>query len=385
MNSLMIAWNMIKRTVGTKKGILFFIVLPCIIVSLTVALMGQSNNSEVRIPYSNEDVGTAGQYIIDVLSRNADYVLELKSSKEEVRDMIMGRQRSVGLSIPAEFTEQLLSGNEPQIAMYQLTGNEASYIVKLSLDRIVGGMAQTAGIISNFNPDNATSVEVFAKSIEEMGNQRIQSERTDYNLYAKPGLSNVTGFTIMFMMGLVSSIVKIIIDDRRNRTIARIYSAPVRSYEIALGHILGSLFVGIIQIIIVLIFSRYVLKYDYDIPFLTHFLILGLFMLVSMGIASTVAGMVRNPTNAGMLNAMIITPTCMLGGCFWPLSIMPEYLQKVANFIPQKWAIEAVDRVASGDQLVDIWLPLSILGLMAIILLAIGSVILRPSDTKVSA
>ncbi|WP_438348893.1 ABC transporter permease [Paenibacillus sp. FA6] len=405
MNSLTIAWNMIKRVIGTRKGILVYIVLPCIVVSLTVALLGGTSGSKVIIPYSNQDSGPAGQHVIEELSRNSDYVLELKESEGEVRDIILGKKGTLGLSIPAGFTEQILLGQEPQIAMIELTTSEATYMIKMSLNRLVGGMVQTAGMIGSMDPaaevaasvdaavevasstelGGGASLDVFAKSLEEISQHRIQSEKTDYQLYANPWLNNVTGFTLMFMMGLVTSTVKMIMDDRRSRTIARIFSAPVRSYEISIGHMLGSLFVGFIQIVVILILSRWVLQVDYGIPFFMHLLILGSFLLVAMGIASAVAGLVRNPNNAGMLNSIIITPTCMLGGCFWPLSIMPDYLQKAANFIPQKWAIEAVNRIASGGHLIDIWLPLSILGLMAIILLAIGSVIFRPSDTGVNA
>ena len=60
--------------------------------------------------------------------------------------------------------------------------------------------------------------------------------------------------------------------------------------------------------------SRYIMGYDYGVEIFPHFLILGAFMLVTMGIASTVAGFIRNPQNIGMLNNLIIFPTCMLGG-----------------------------------------------------------------------
>ncbi|MNC77213.1 hypothetical protein D3C75_1291160 [compost metagenome] len=86
-----------------------------------------------------------------------------------------------------------------------------------------------------------------------------------------------------------------------------------------------------------------------------------------------------------MLNALILTPTCMLGGCFWPLSIMPEYMQKAANFTPQKWAIQAVDIAATGGGWNELWLPFAVLGLMAVILLALGSATLRPNEAGVSA
>ena len=48
-----------------------------------------------------------------------------------------------------------------------------------------------------------------------------------------------------------------------------------------------------------------------------------------------------------------------------------------------KWAIEAVEIAATGGTLSDIALPLAVLGLMAVILLAVGSAILRPSESGV--
>ncbi|MMZ68759.1 ABC-2 type transporter [compost metagenome] len=82
-----------------------------------------------------------------------------------------------------------------------------------------------------------------------------------------------------------------------------------------------------------------------------------------------------------MLNSLIITPTCMLGGCFWPLSVMPDYMQKIANVVPQKWTIQAVETISAGGTLSDIRMPLLILGIMALILLTVGSAILRPTQT----
>ncbi|MEC0093607.1 ABC transporter permease [Paenibacillus macquariensis] len=383
MHSLTIALNMVRRIIGTRKGFIAFIILPCVVVTATIALMGQNSNAKVNIPYVNQDIGPAGQHIIDELSRNDNYELKPLNGEKELRDTIIDKKGTLGILIPSGFSEQLLQGNVQDIRMYELMAGEAGIMVKMNVNSIVGRMVRTTESLSVMKLDAGIQLDVFSKSLQEVSKHLIASQKTDYNLYTKNGLTNVTGFTIMFMMGLVTSIVRMILDDRRNKTMARIYSAPVRSYQIAVGHMMGSFIVGILQIIIILILSRWVLGYEYNIPFFTHFLILGSFMLVAMGIASTVAGLVRNPNNASMINNMIITPTCMIGGCFWPISFMPDYMQKAANFVPQKWVIESVEKIASGGQLADIWLPLSILGLMAVILLAIGSAILRPSDTGV--
>ncbi|MEV2418947.1 hypothetical protein ABNE98_14000 [Paenibacillus larvae] len=66
------------------------------------------------------------------------------------------------------------------------------------------------------------------------------------------------------------------------------------------------------------------------------------------------------------------------------MSIMPDFMQKVANFIPQYWAIDAFTCLSEGQRLGDVGLNLAILGLFAVILISFGSVILKPGDTRVA-
>ncbi|MGO4375234.1 ABC transporter permease, partial [Paenibacillus sp. MCAF20] len=57
----------------------------------------------------------------------------------------------------------------------------------------------------------------------------------------------------------------------------------------------------------------------------------------------------------------------------------PTFMQKLANFLPQKWALQAIDRLGGGGSVADIGLQLAILVLFAAVLIAFGSAVLRPS------
>ncbi|MFC7679269.1 ABC transporter permease [Paenibacillus sp. GCM10028914] len=385
MHSLTIAWQMIKRTLGSKKGWISYIIIPCAVVTAVVALLGNDEATNVPIPYVNSDTGPAGKHLIEELSRTQTYILKPVSTEEELKEGIIRQKGKIGITIPENFSDTLLAGGTPKVQVYELSSSEASFTVNIAVNGTIGRMGDAAAIIRNSDDKSQDQLAVLGSILDQTAKHQVEAVSTDMKLYAKPGLNNVTGFTLMFMMGLISSAVMLIMEDRRMRTMSRIFTAPVRSYQIALGNFLGSFALGALQIVIMLCLTKYVLGYEYGIPFFTHVLILAAFMLVSMGIASTIAGMIRNPQNAGMLNSLIITPTCMLGGCFWPLSIMPDVLKKAANFVPQKWAIEAVETASSGGTLADISLPLLILGLMAVILLGLGSVILRPSESSVNA
>lgn len=173
--------------------------------------------------------------------------------------------------IPQNFTSALLAGEEPQISVYELKATETSIMVKMKTSVIADEMRNTAGLIGAAWTEATDSDSQFAAVMQRAEQHSVGSIRTDYDLYPKEGLSIVTGFTLMFLMGLVTSSVSLIMDDRRERTMKRMFSAPVRSYEIALGNFLGSFIVGLIQIVVVLALGRYVLQFDFGLPLYLYF------------------------------------------------------------------------------------------------------------------
>lgn len=380
MSSLTIAWNVIRRTIGTRKGILGYILLPCVVIALVIALLGREEMTLQQIAYVDRDQGMASAFLLEELAGKPGYALQQYEDEAEMKEALLSKKAAVGFTIPAGFTEGVRSGGVPKLLVYDLMTNEATFTLRISLEGLARGLASSAGLVKAAAGEDGPSGTALSDVLRETGKHRVTAVSEDLRLYPRKGLSTVTGFTLMFLMSLISSSVTQIVEDRSKRTLARIFSAPVRAWEIAAGNFLGSFFVGIIQIAVVLLLSRWVLRYDAGIPLHLHFIVLATFMLVAMGIASAAAGLIRNPQNAGMLNNLIITPTCMIGGCFWPLSFMPEYMQKAANFVPQKWAIQAVEQLSSGSSLGGIGIPLLILALMAFVLLIIGSAILRPSE-----
>lgn len=383
MNKIItIAWNMVRRSIGTVRGLMIFILLPGVVVAAIISFAGGAGDSPATVLYVNSDTGPAGSHLLSELEKTGDYKLEARGSEAALKEATIRQEGTAGLWIPPGYSAALLEGEQPPLRIYELRTSEASILVKMNAAAIAANMAGPAQAAAVSGAGDAQTQ--FANVLKQAEQHNVGSVRTDYNLYPRETLGTITGLTLMFLMMLITSSVTLIMDDRAGRTMMRMFSAPVRSYEIALGNFLGSFLVGLIQILVVLVLGKWVLRYDYGLPLVLYFLVLAAFMLVSMGIASTVAGLIRNPRNAGMLNSLILTPTCMLGGCFWPISIMPDYMQKLANFTPQKWAIQAVDIAATGGGWNELWLPFAVLGLMAAVLLAIGSAILRPNEAGIS-
>lgn len=384
MNSLFIALNMLHRTLFQRKGFLIYLLIPAAVVSLIIGILGQQSEHRVDIAYINMDRGTVGTHLLQELSTLPDYRIKEEVSEITLKEDVTKQKVSSAFVIPEGFSEALLNGSLAQVDMYQLGINEASVTLKINLDSILSRYQETIKLHSQQGLQDAALRVAVEKTMSQMEKHQVKEQITDLNLYVNPNVNTVIGFMLMFMMGLINNTVSVIMDDRRQRTMARTYTAPVRSFEIVLGNFMGSFLVGTLQVLVILLFTRYVTNYEYGLPILSQFIILEFFLLASMGIASAVASMVKNASNMNMVNSLVVTPTCMLGGCFWPINFMPEWMQKIANFVPQKWAIEAIQRMASGQSLSQMWMHMGVLTLFGLILLGVGSVILRPSDAEVS-
>jgi len=67
------------------------------------------------------------------------------------------------------------------------------------------------------------------------------------------------------------------------------------------------------------------------------FMILSMYNLFSVGLVQTLVSSLRDLGAASVAMTMISTVSAMLGGLFWPLYFVPEFMTKVAWFSPGYW------------------------------------------------
>lgn len=76
---------------------------------------------------------------------------------------------------------------------------------------------------------------------------------------------------------------------------------------------------------------------------LVPFLVLGPTLFAALGmLVGTVS---KNPESAGVAGNIVTFPMMFLSGTFFPISIMPEYLQTLAHLLPLFYVIEGLNNV----------------------------------------
>ena len=81
----------------------------------------------------------------------------------------------------------------------------------------------------------------------------------------------------------------------------------------------------------------------YMIPFAS------LVIVCVVGFGLMIAGLVKTKQQAMAISAVLIVVTCMLGGVYWPIDIVPELMQKMALAVPQSWAMSGFKEIISGS------------------------------------
>jgi ABC-2 type transport system permease protein len=98
-----------------------------------------------------------------------------------------------------------------------------------------------------------------------------------------------------------------------------------------------------------------------------------LFSLVGTGVAMLFGAVLRNAEQATSIGPPVGIALGMLGGCMWPLAVVPEPMRVVGHLFPHAWAMDAfVDLIAKDAGLAGITVPLAVLAAFAAVLLTLA-------------
>lgn len=156
------------------------------------------------------------------------------------------------------------------------------------------------------------------------------------------------GFLIMFVMLGTGFTADVILKEKRERTYQRICSSPINSRVYILGNIFANIVVVFLQVLLLTIVMTRLLRVNTFVPDVVLIGILMCFGLVAIGLSMVIVAFSGSSYQAGTLSSIVITPTCMLGGCYWSVDMMPEIMKNISYFMPQRWALDAVRKIQRG-------------------------------------
>ena len=349
-----------------KFGLFFGLIFPVILILIFGAIFSGNSSGTITVYTQNQDTGPFPSPQLDIatqfvyalngtlpdgtkISDTWPIQVELIDTSENFSQYLADHSASDGILIPDGFSEKYLAGQMVDVTVY---GNPTS-----STSGIVSGTVN--GVANLFNLERFNGSAIIGIS-----STTVNTEQTQYVDFLIPGL---IGFSIL--VSPMFSLVNISSEYKKTKLFKQLSLTPLTKMEWLASKVLWYIVLTTISFLLmvtvgVLAFGAHVTLTLWLIPFL----ILGPMLFASLGML--VGTVTKNPETAGVIGNIVTFPMMFLAGTFFPISIMPQYLQSIAHVLPLYYIVEGLNNVMVYANYPGAVIDLAVVGVITVIIFA---------------
>lgn len=221
-------------------------------------------------------------------------------------------------------------------------------------DRVLKLWSQTivAPVLASF-----LFILVFGLSL---GGRIRAIDGVDYEVFIVPGL-----ITMAMVQAAYANNASSIFQARFDRYINDILSAPMPSWQLNAGYVLGGVFRALLIGVSLLVLAIVIVDVPVDRPFaLVAAIGVGLLLFASLGVVVGIYAESWDFTT--FINNIVILPLVFVGGVFYSVDVLPSPWEELSHFNPVFYLVNAVRFGFLGESDVSIWLSLGVVAVLAV-------------------
>ncbi len=372
MNIISIIMKEVKQNFRNKKAMIMMILFPVVlIVVLGTALSGVFGKSvdigTPKVLYCIKNNGQAADnFKSNFIDRGKDY--NIKFTKTD--DIEAAKKKLINSN---DYACVIVMNSETNIQVYN---NDKDNIGGGIVDSFLSNYAQRYNALAEIVKVNPSGLK-----------DAVENNKTDYSYVSsidkkhKPSSLNyyaIAEVALIIMYAAMTGIYSVSAE-KNTKTRDRILLGPVRKYEFLLGKTFGGVIATTLQIVIVLLFSKYVLNINFGTDIFTIIIVLisQIIMAVSVGVG--VGFIFKNENIAGGILNFLIPVMVFLGGSYAPVDNMGNktFTDIITYISPVRWVNQSIFGVIYSNNYSKVGPTILINILIAIVFLAIASWIFR--------
>jgi ABC-2 type transport system permease protein len=307
-----------------RVGLFFGIIFPVILILIFGAIFSGGSSGTIKVYVQNQDTGQISTSFVNAINGTSTVRVELVSVSENFSQYLSDHSASDGIIIPANLSSNYMAGIPVNVTVY---GNPSQ-----SSSAIVSGTV--TGVVNAFNLQRYGGSPVIGISPTTVNAQIYK-----YIDFLIPGL---IGFSIL--VSPMFSLVNISSEYKKIKLFKQLSLTPMTKIEWLLSKVLWYIFLSTLSFLLmvavgVFAFGAYIALTLWLVPFL----VLGPMLFCSLGML--VGTVTKSTETASVIGNVITFPMMFLAGTFFPISLMPAYLQSFAHVLPLFYIIEGLNAV----------------------------------------
>jgi ABC-2 type transport system permease protein len=407
MNKMLrVAQNDLRITFQDHTVWINLVIIPVILILILGAVQGAfigDENDKVLIDvYVRDDSELATQFLSELRAINPNILLCPMDSTISIPDdddpCKLGDLDTLDLSasftrvedgdiegivqIPAGFGAKVLSG-QPVNVIYQSDDpfNQPSALaqsVQAAVGRISGAsVASRVGVDvyeSNFDVASDDQRAAFEQAVYSEAAQlwtnppatvRYQTTASDDGDSVNGFNQAVPGMGTMYVLFTVMGGALLLLQERQNSTFQRLMTMPVSRAQLLGGKALARFTMGMLQYAVAFGVG-FALGVNFGDSFIGLILLMVAFVICVTALTFLFGTFVTTEQQAGSVSTLIALTLAPLGGAWWPLEIVPDFMQKIGHISPVAWVMDGFTELSfRNGTFSDVIIPVLVLLAMA--------------------
>ncbi|MGD8191391.1 ABC transporter permease [Brevibacillus ginsengisoli] len=303
-----------------NRQVLFWSLLfPIFLMLMFGAFMGKGNGMSLTAGVIDQDHSAFSAEFVKSLEKNQALELQTPTDQENALGSLKKGDLQLVVIIPEGY-EASLKKASPQTnpATIQVYYDETNFAVSQV------GLALVNGVI-----DQISKERVNYQPVVVMKSEGIEALHLRYIDFLVPGI-----VAMMIMSNNMNGVAGQIASWRERGILRRMQGTTLKASTFIAAQITARLLLNGLQAMIVLIVANLVFGIEVRGSWftLTTFIVLG--TLAFMAIGFIIAGIAKTPESAGPIAGVVSFPMMFLGGVFFPIKDMPEFIQPFVKLLP---------------------------------------------------
>ena len=372
MNLLRIALNDMRVVLKDRMVIVWWLAMPLAFIFMFSFMMGDHTQDSTWLPVFQFDSHPLADIFLEQLKADK-FNIDKRDPNDE--QWIGGWPRA--LIIPATFSQDILQGRRVDLTLTK--GKESPEKTLAAQTLLVRSLIKFNTAVAGVDVMGRGWSDQTRQDLEaELGKTPVLTVQNERHASLRPP---PTGFAFTFpayfvMFAMMMTIMYggiTLVYERTEKRLNRLAAMPVSVLEIFLGKMLARMLQPALQGGILILASVTLFKLNLgDHPLALIPVILSFaYFCGSLGLLAGV--LCRTEQQVVGTGILLSNALAALGGCWWPLEVVPQTFKTIARFTPSYWAIRGLQDVISfGKSWMDVLPECGILAGFGLIFTAIA-------------
>ena len=392
-----IATNELRRTARDRVAIFFVVVLPVVIIVIIGSTFGGIEGIDVGL-VDRDDTSASGE-LVDALDRADGVVVERYDSVDAMRRDIRTGSVAAGVVVPDGYGDDIARGGDATVELIADPTSGAAAAVQSTVRAAIGdqsvqiaaarfaadgaGEGGGGGGAGGGDAEYAAAAGEAARLADQVPRAGVRAESIDDGDGADLGSFAYTAPANLVLFTFVNTIVvgAMLANERKQGITRRMLATPHGTGTILAGIGAAKFLFALLQSTLIIIIGASLFGVGWGDP-LGAASVVVLFASVATAVGLLLGATVTDADQAQSIATPVAIGLGMLGGCMWPLEIVPPLMRAIGHISPLAWAMDAwIALVFEGAGVAAIAGELAVLAGFALVLGLLARASLRRALT----